>query len=56
MDIEFELIDGVKIPYLTLELLLKTKQGLRDQDAQDRIYLERLVHEKGMRQLKNDRR
>jgi hypothetical protein len=41
--IEFEFIDGVGIPYVSAEVLLKTKQGLRAQDVQDRTYLEELL-------------
>ena len=39
-------IDGVRIPYLKPELLIKTKMGVRAKDIQDRNYLERLVSRK----------
>ena len=39
-------IQGVKIPYLKPELLIKTKMGVRPKDAQDRDYLQRLTKKK----------
>lgn len=48
--IEFELIDGVRIPYVSAEVMLKTKQGLRAQDVQDRTYLEELLKTRRSRQ------
>jgi hypothetical protein len=36
-------IDGVNIPYLMPELLIKTKMGMRPKDVQDRNYLQRLI-------------
>jgi len=36
-------IQGVKIPYLKPELLIKTKMGVRPKDVQDRDYLQRLT-------------
>jgi hypothetical protein len=39
-------IDGVNIPYLMPELLIKTKMGMRPKDVQDRNYLQRLIDKK----------
>jgi hypothetical protein len=39
-------IEGVKIPYLKPELLIKTKMGVRPKDVQDRDYLGRLTKRK----------
>ena len=36
-------IQGVRMPYLKPELLIKTKLGVRPKDVQDRAYLQRLV-------------
>ncbi len=36
-------IDGVKIPYLKPELLIKTKMGIRPKDIQDRNFLQQLL-------------
>jgi len=44
--IEYDEINGVRIPYLTAEALLRTKQSLRPQDVQDRLFLEQLIREK----------
>ena len=38
--IEYDIIDGVQIPYLKVPLLIQTKLGIRPQDIQDRIFLE----------------
>ena len=38
--IEWDLIDGVKVPFASLELMLRFKQGLREKDVLDRRYLE----------------
>lgn len=45
--IEYEVIDEIRIPYLSAQMMLKTKQSLRAQDAQDRFFLEHLLKEKG---------
>lgn len=45
--IEHEVINGVRIPYLSAQMMLKTKQSLRAQDAQDRLFLEHLTKENG---------
>ena len=39
-------IQGVKMPYLKPELLIKTKLGVRPKDVQDREYLQRLTIQK----------
>ena len=39
-------IEGVKIPYLKPELLIKTKLGVRPKDIQDRNFLETLLKTK----------
>lgn len=41
--IEYEVIDGVQIPYLKAPWLIQTKLGIRPQDIQDRTFLEYLV-------------
>jgi hypothetical protein len=41
--IQYEAIDGVKIPYLKPSLLLQTKLGIRPKDIQDRIFLQKLI-------------
>jgi len=45
--IEYEVIEGVRIPYADAEILLRTKQGLRAQDVQDRTFLDQLLKERG---------
>jgi len=39
-------LQGVTIPYLKPELLIKTKMGVRPKDVQDRDYLQRLTKRK----------
>ena len=39
-------IDGVLIPYLSAEGLLRTKMGVRPKDVEDRNFLERLIKTK----------
>ena len=41
--IEYDVIDGVQIPYLKAPWLIQTKLGIRPQDIQDRTFLEHLV-------------
>jgi len=41
--IEWHEIDGVKIPFASAELMLKTKQTLREKDEIDRVYLKRIL-------------
>ena len=41
--IQYDEIDGVKIPYLKPALLIKTKMGVRPKDIQDRNFLQHLV-------------
>lgn len=40
-------IEGVRIPFASPELLLKTKQTVREKDAIDRMFLKRLIASKG---------
>ncbi|MGC9451856.1 MAG: nucleotidyl transferase AbiEii/AbiGii toxin family protein [Oceanipulchritudo sp.] len=42
-------IEGVRIPFATPELLLKTKQTVREKDEIDRLFLKRLIQSKGGR-------
>jgi len=42
-DIDWREIEGVRIPFASPELLLKTKQTVREKDAIDRLYLKRLL-------------
>jgi hypothetical protein len=39
-EIQVFTIDGVPIPFASARLLLRTKQTLRDKDAEDRMFLE----------------
>lgn len=39
-------IEGVLIPFANLELLLKTKQTVREKDKLDRLFLKRLLAER----------
>ncbi len=39
-------MEGISLPYLSVEGLLKTKQGIRPKDVQDRQYLEQLLAKK----------
>ena len=41
--IELHEIDGVKIPFISAELMLKTKQALSEKDEIDRLYLRRIL-------------
>ena len=41
--IEVHEIDGVRIPFASAELMLKTKQTLRKKDEIDRLYLKRIL-------------
>ena len=42
----FDEINGVQIPYLKPELLIKTKMGIRPKDMQDRDFLQRLLEKR----------
>ncbi len=44
--IEYKEVDGVKIPYIGLELLLKTKMTYRAKDKDDRLHLEHILKER----------
>lgn len=39
-DIELRVVDGVSIPFVSANTLLKMKQTYRDKDIPDRIFLE----------------
>jgi len=41
--IMYDVIKGVKIPYLAPEVLIKTKMGIRPKDIQDRSFLQQLL-------------
>ena len=41
--IEWHELDGVKIPFASAELMLNTKQTLREKDEIDRLYLRRIL-------------
>jgi hypothetical protein len=41
--IVFETIKDVKIPFLSIEWLLKTKQSIREKDAIDQKFLENIL-------------
>lgn len=41
--IEFEVIDGVSIPFAGAELMLKMKQSSREKDVVDRSFLQQLI-------------
>lgn len=45
--IEVAEFEGVRIPFASAELLLKTKQTVREKDAIDRLFLERLLAQRG---------
>lgn len=42
-DIDWREIEGVRIPFASPQLLLKTKQTVREKDEIDRLYLRRLL-------------
>lgn len=41
--VQYDEIDGVKIPYLKPAILIETKMGIRPKDVQDRLFLQRLI-------------
>ena len=41
--IEWHELEGVKIPFASAELMLKTKQTLREKDEVDRLFLRRIL-------------
>jgi len=41
--IQYDEMEGVKIPYLKPSLLIETKMGVRPKDVQDRLFLQRLM-------------
>ena len=42
-DIDWHEMEGVRIPFASAELLLKTKQTVREKDEIDRLYLTRIL-------------
>jgi hypothetical protein len=44
--IEWREVDGVRIPFASIELLWRTKQTYREKDALDRAFLKRLIEER----------
>ena len=42
-EIDWRDIEGVRIPFASAELLLKTKQTVREKDEIDRLYLKRIL-------------
>jgi len=44
-EIQFFTINGIRIPFASLKLLLRTKQTHRDKDNEDRFFLERKIAE-----------
>lgn len=44
--VDWKEIEGVRIPFASAELLLKTKQTAREKDAIDRLYLKRIIAER----------
>ena len=45
-EIEYHDIEGVRIPFASARLLLRLKQTVREKDAIDRMFLERILREK----------
>lgn len=43
--IVYDTIKGVPIPYLDIELLLMTKQGIRPKDIEDKRFLEKVLED-----------
>lgn len=46
--IQYDEINGVKVPYLKPDLLVKTKMSIRPKDIQDRNFLQRLLDKSGL--------
>ncbi len=44
--IDWKVVEGVRIPFASAELLLKTKQTVREKDMIDRLYLQRIIQER----------
>jgi hypothetical protein len=44
--IEFEVVDGISIPFASVQLMLKMKQGARAKDAADRSFLQQLLRQR----------
>ncbi len=41
--IEYETVSGVRIPFLKVDALLKTKQSMRERDIEDRRFLQAIL-------------
>lgn len=50
--IQYQEVEGVRIPYLKPELLIQTKLSLRPRDVQDRLFLEQLLNLKKVKEIK----
>jgi hypothetical protein len=46
-DIVLVNIEGIEIPFANPQLLFKLKQSVREKDSLDRLFLERLLGNKG---------
>lgn len=46
-DIDWREIEGVRTPFASIDLLWRTKQTVREKDSLDRLYLQRLLSERG---------
>jgi hypothetical protein len=44
-EIDWRVIEGIRIPFASAALLLKTKQTVREKDEIDRLYLKRLLNQ-----------
>ena len=44
--IEIEVIDGVSVPFAGAKLMLRLKQSVRNKDAADRSFLEKLIRDR----------
>lgn len=42
-EIDWREIEGIRIPFASPQLLLKTKQTVREKDAIDRLFLQRII-------------
>lgn len=45
-DIEWHEVEGVRIPFASPQLMLRLKQTVREKDAIDRLFLERIIQER----------
>jgi hypothetical protein len=44
-EIDWRVIEGIRIPFASAALLLKTKQTVREKDEIDRLYLKRILNQ-----------